>query len=83
MCKLQELIGDRFEHFESLDGFEKTLFVLGSELWEDDFSSMLDLVKDYIVDVWELWKARLYDENLSVPPVFWCVVYGHGSMAAI
>ena len=28
---------------------------------------MLDLVKDYIVDIWELRKARLYDENLSVP----------------
>ena len=27
--------------------------MLGSELWEDDFSSMLDCVKDYIVDVWE------------------------------
>ena len=35
--------------------------------WEDYFSSMLDHVKDYIVDVWELRKARLYDENLSVP----------------
>ena len=67
MCKLQELLGDRFEHFESLDSFEKASFVSGSELWEDDFSSMLDLVKDYIVDVWELRKARLYDENLSVP----------------
>ena len=67
LCKLQELFGDRFEHFESLNSFEKASFVLGSELWEDDFSSMLDLVKDYIVDVWELRKARLYDENLSVP----------------
>ena len=67
VCKLQELLGDGFEHFESLDSFEKASFVLGSELWEDDFSSMLDLVKDYIVDVWELRKARLYDENLSVP----------------
>ena len=28
---------------------------------------MLDLVKDYIVGVWELRKARLYDKNLSVP----------------
>ena len=27
---------------------------LCSELWKDEFSSMLDLVKDYIVDVWEL-----------------------------
>ena len=29
MCKLQELLGDRFEHFESLDSFEKASFVLG------------------------------------------------------
>ena len=54
LCKLQELHGDRYEHFESLDSFENASFVLGSELWEDDFSSMLDLVKDYIVDIWEL-----------------------------
>ena len=67
MCKLQELLGDRFEHFESPDRFEKASFVLGSELWEDDLSSMLDLVKDYIVDVWELRKARLHDEKLSIP----------------
>ena len=25
---------------------------------------MLDLVKHYIIDVWELQKARLYDENV-------------------
>ena len=66
MCKLHEPLGDRFEHFESLDSFEKASFVLGDELWEDDFSSMLDLVKDYTVDVWELQKARRYDENLSI-----------------
>ena len=47
MCKLQELLEDRFERLESLDSFEKAYFVLGSELWEDD--SVLDLVKDYIV----------------------------------
>ena len=40
--------------------------MLDSELWEDDCSSMLDLVKNYIVDVWGLRKARLYGENLSV-----------------
>ena len=28
---------------------------------------MLDVVKEYIVDVWELRKARLYDKNLSIP----------------
>ena len=56
ICKLQELLGGTFEHFESLNSFEKASVVLGSELWEDDFSSMLHL-NDYIVDVWELRKA--------------------------
>ena len=44
MCKFQELLWDRCERFESLDSFEKESSVLGSELWEDDFSSMLDLI---------------------------------------
>ena len=30
---------------------------------------MFDLVKDYLVDVWELRKARLYDKNLNIPQV--------------
>ena len=38
VCKLQELLEDEFERFMSLDSFEKAAFVLGSELWEDDFS---------------------------------------------
>lgn len=46
------------------------MFVLGSELWEDDFSSIFDLVEDIIVDVWELRKARFYGENPSIPQ-FW------------
>ena len=41
--------------------------MLGSELWEDDCSTMLDTVKDYILHVWEFRKARLYNENLSIP----------------
>ena len=53
--KLQELLADGFEHFESLDSFEKAIFVLGSELWEDDFRFMLDLLNDYyVVHAWEL-----------------------------
>ena len=31
------------------------------------YPTVLDLVKDYIVDVWVLKKARLYDKNFSVP----------------
>ena len=37
--------------------------MLGSELWEDDFSSLLSIVKEFIVDVWESRKLRLYGEN--------------------
>ena len=35
--------------------------MLGSELWEDDFSSLLNIVKEFIVDVWE---SRIYGEML-------------------
>ena len=35
MCKLQKLLGDRFEPFEDLDSFERAYFVLGSALWEN------------------------------------------------
>ena len=58
MHKLQEFLGDEFEQFESLGSVEKTSFVLHSELWEDDFSSMLDLLRITYIDDWELRKAR-------------------------
>ena len=54
------ILGDEFEHFQSLGSFEKASSVLGSELWENKCGSMLDLVKSYtILDVWELRKVRL------------------------
>ena len=46
-----------------MESVEKASFVLDSELWEDDCSTMFDLYKDYIVNIWALRKARLYDEN--------------------
>ena len=42
--------------------------MLGSELWEDDFSSLLSIVKEFIVDVWESRKLRLYGENACPGP---------------
>ena len=40
--------------------------MLGGELWEDEFSSLFELGKCYIlVDSWELRKAWLYDETSS------------------
>ena len=53
MKKLQELLEDDYEDFESLDNVEKSSYVLGSELWENKFDGLLALVKEYIVDVWE------------------------------
>ena len=32
----------------------KSSCVLGSELWESKFNGLLALVKEYIVDVWEI-----------------------------
>ena len=37
--------------------------MLGSEHWEKNFKSLLFLVKEYIVDVWEIRKQILYGED--------------------
>ena len=69
MEKLSDLLGVKFSEFLSLNSAEKTSFVLGSELWEDNFHSLLSLVKSYVVDVWELRKLKLY-ANDSCPGQF-------------
>ena len=61
--KLQELLEDEYEDFESLDKVEKSSYVLGSELWESKFDGLLSLVKEYITDVWEIRKHKLYDSD--------------------
>ena len=45
-----------------LDSLGKSSFILGSELWEEHFDSLLQLVKDYVVNIWE---AQLYGDDLS------------------
>ena len=37
--------------------------MLDSELWEGKSDGLLSLVKDYIVDVWEIRKHKLYDSD--------------------
>ena len=59
MKKLQELLEHDYEDFESLDNVEKSSYVLGSKLWESKFDELLSLVKEYIVDVWEIRKHKL------------------------
>ena len=58
LLKLEELLGDRYEDFEALNSVEKTSCVLGSELWEQNFKSLLRLVKEFIVNVWEVRKQN-------------------------
>ena len=45
MKKLQELLEDDYEDFESPDNVGKLSYVLGSELWESKFNGLLSLVK--------------------------------------
>ena len=54
MLELRRELGDRFEHFQSLDSFEKSSYVLGSEAWEEYSSGLLGLIKDFV-----LRKGRL------------------------
>ena len=35
---------------------EKSSYVLGSELWESKFDGLPALIKEYVVDVWEIRK---------------------------
>ena len=49
--------------FESLENVEKSSYVLGSELWESKYDRLLVLVKEYIVEMWEIRKHKLYDSD--------------------
>ena len=44
---LKQLLGARYAEFEILTAVGKTLYVLGSENWEDNFDALLHLVKPY------------------------------------
>ena len=65
MLKLQEKLGNGFKRFDALDSLGKSSFILGSELWEEHFDSLLPLVKDYVVNIWEAWKIKLYGDDSS------------------
>ena len=47
MKKLQKLLEDDYEDFESLENVKKSAYVLGSELWERKFNGLLGLTKEY------------------------------------
>ena len=65
MKKLQKLLEDDYEDFESLDTERNHhTYVLGSELWERKFDGLLNLVREYILDVWEIQKHTIVTQNL-------------------
>ena len=43
MKKLQEMLKDDYEEFESLDKVEKSSYMLDSEKWESKFNGLLSL----------------------------------------
>ena len=49
MKKLQELLEDDYEDFESRENVDKSSYVPGNELRESKFHGLLGLVKEYIV----------------------------------
>ena len=64
MKKLQELLEDDSEDFESLDNVKKSSYVLGSELWESKFDGLLALVKEYnYCRCLGIFKHKLYDSD--------------------
>ena len=66
MIKLRSTLGEAFKDFEALDNIKRASFVLGCELWME--MSMLALVKEYIIDLWEVRKVKLYGEPCSTQP---------------
>ena len=67
MIKLRSTLGEAFKDFEALDSIWAS-FVLGCEFWTENFDSMLALVKEYIIDLWEVRKVKLYGEPCSTQP---------------
>ena len=68
MLKFRSTLGETFKDFEALDNVERVSFALGCEPWTENFDSMLALVKEYIIDVWEVRNVKLYGEPCSTQP---------------
>ena len=62
LLKLKANLGGSYARFEAMSSLDKSSFVLGNELWEEHFESLLTLVKAYIIDIWEERKSKLYGD---------------------
>ena len=57
LLKLGTSLGGSYARFEAMSSLDKSSFVLGNELWEEHFESLLALAKAYIIDIWEERKS--------------------------
>ena len=57
LLKLQASLGGSYAHFEAMSSLEKSSFVLGNELWEEHYESLLESI-----NIWEERKSRLYGD---------------------
>ena len=62
LLKLQTSLGGSYARFEAMSSLDKSSFVFGNELWEEQFESLLALIKMYIIDIWEERKSTLYGD---------------------
>ena len=53
---------NRYANFDKLNSIDKTVYVLGSELWEYDFA-LLSFVQEYVLSVWDAHKQKLYSDD--------------------
>ena len=61
--KLLMELRDSYGSFDALDSQRKASFILGNKLWEQNFALRLDLVKEFIVDIWEERNSTLYGDS--------------------
>ena len=60
-AKLKELVGDSFEQLSDID---KTAYVLGSELWEENYEDRLRLMKESLMyGRYNVRKQKLFGED--------------------
>ena len=86
MKKLQELLEDDYANLDSLVNVEKLSYFLGSELLEstyNKFDGLLSLVKEYVVDMWEIRKHNLINSILSLHQRICLWLKGRGMVYSI
>ena len=66
LLKLKASLGGSYARFEAMSSLDKSSFVLGNELWEEHFESLLALVKVYIIDIWEAMLNVLNNPVLTL-----------------